>query len=298
MSVTQHTSLPHAGRYAGCSAIVTGAGSGVGAALARALVGAGAHVWLADLDEDAATRVASALAGAGPGSARAVRLDVTDAAAVAALVHGVAEEHGRLDLLFNNAGITFGGETEDLTLEQWNAIIDVNLRGVVHGVHAAYPLMVRQGAAGGRGGHIVNTASMGGLMAAGLITSYVATKHAVVGLSLALRSEAAAKGVGVTAICPSAVETPLLEKGELGRFRGRDYYLKGQGVRRALDPDVLAEQALAAVAADRPLLVTPRQARIVWRLGRLSPALVARSSIGFVGRQRRLQAAQAGRAAG
>jgi len=299
MSVTQRTSgpesaLPHAGRYAGCSAIVTGAGSGVGAALARALVGAGAHVWLADLDEEAATRVAGSLAGAGPGTARPARLDVTDAAAVAALVHEVADEHGRLDLMFNNAGITFGGETEDLTLEQWNAIIDVNLRGVVHGVHAAYPLMVRQGAAGGRGGHIVNTASMGGLMAAGLITSYVATKHAVVGLSLALRSEAAAKGVGVTAICPSAVETPLLEKGELGRFRGRDYYLKGQGVRRALDPDVLADQALAAVAADRPLLVTPRQARIVWRLGRLSPALVARSSIGFVGRQRRLQAARAG----
>ncbi|MQW74571.1 SDR family NAD(P)-dependent oxidoreductase [Nocardioides sp. dk4132] len=303
MSVTQRTSgsesaLPHAGRYAGCSAIVTGAGSGVGAALARALVGAGAHVWLADLDEEAATRVAATLADpeAGPGTARPARLDVTDAAAVAALVHEVADEHGRLDLLFNNAGITFGGETEDLTLEQWNAIIDVNLRGVVHGVHAAYPLMVRQGAVGGRGGHIVNTASMGGLMAAGLITSYVATKHAVVGLSLALRSEAAAKGVGVTAICPSAVETPLLEKGELGRFRGRDYYLKGQGVRRPLDPDVLADRVLAAVAADRPLLVTPLQARLAWRLGRLSPALVARSSIGFVGRQRRLQAARAARA--
>ncbi|WP_166389487.1 SDR family NAD(P)-dependent oxidoreductase [Nocardioides ochotonae] len=305
MSVTQPTpgptsALPHGGRYAGCSAIVTGAGSGVGAALARALVGAGAHVVLADLDADAATRVSVGLAGreSGPGTARPAALDVTDAAAVAALVHEVVDEHGRLDLMFNNAGITFGGETEDLTLEQWNAIIDVNLRGVVHGVHAAYPLMVRQGAAGGRGGHIVNTASMGGLMAAGLITSYVATKHAVVGLSLALRSEAAAKGVGVTAICPSAVETPLLEKGELGRFRGRDYYLKGQGVRRALDPDVLAEQALAAVAADRPLLVTPRQARVVWRLGRLSPALVARSSIRFVGRQRRLQAARAERAEG
>ncbi|NPC98908.1 SDR family oxidoreductase [Nocardioides sp. zg-DK7169] len=294
MSVTQPTPLPHAGRYAGCSAIVTGAGSGVGAALSRALVGAGAHVVLADLDEQAATRVAGTLT-AGPGTARAARLDVTDAAAVATLVHEVAAEHGRLDLLFNNAGITFGGETEDLSLEQWNAIIDVNLRGVVHGVHAAYPLMVRQGSAGGRGGHIVNTASMGGLMAAGLITSYVATKHAVVGLSLALRSEAAAKGVGVTAICPSAVETPLLEKGELGRFHGRDYYLKGQGVRRALDPDLLADRALAAVAADRPLLVTPLQARLAWRLGRLSPALVARSSVGFVARQRRLQAARAAR---
>ena len=79
---------------------------------------------------------------------------------------------------------------------------------MVHGVHAAYPLMVRQGR-----GLIVNTASMGGLMAAGQLTSYVMSKHAVVGLSLALRSEAAAHGVGVLAICPSAVETPLLDKG-------------------------------------------------------------------------------------
>jgi NAD(P)-dependent dehydrogenase (short-subunit alcohol dehydrogenase family) len=95
--------------------------------------------------------------------------------------------------------------------------------------------MIRQGH-----GQIVNTASMGGLMAAGLITSYVMTKHAVVGLSLALRSEAAAKGVGVTVVCPSAVDTPILDKGYVGRFNGRDYYLRGQGVRHPLDPDVLA----------------------------------------------------------
>ena len=141
--------------------------------------------------------------------------------------------------MFNNAGISIGGETEELTLDHWNSIIDVNIRGVVHGVHAAYPVMVRQGS-----GHIVNTASMGGLMAAGLLTSYVMTKHAVVGLSLALRSEAAAHGVGVTAVCPSAVDTPILDKGAVGRFHGRDYFLKGQGVRRPLDPAVLADQIL------------------------------------------------------
>ena len=144
----------------------------------------------------------------------------------------MAADAGALDVMFNNAGISIGGETEELTLDHWNSIIDVNIRGVVHGVHAAYPVMVRQGS-----GHIVNTASMGGLMAAGLLTSYVMTKHAVVGLSLALRSEAAAHGVGVTAVCPSAVDTPILDKGAVGRFHGRDYFLKGQGVRRPLDPD-------------------------------------------------------------
>ncbi len=144
--------------------------------------------------------------------------------------------------------------------------------------------MVRQ-----KSGQIVNTASMGGLMAAGLITSYVMTKHAVVGLSLALRSEAQAKGVGVTVVCPSAVDTPILDKGYIGKFHGRDYYLKGQGVRHPLAPEVFADEVLAAVAEDRAMLVTPRTARIAWRLGRFFPSFVQKSSIKFVAKQRKLQ---------
>jgi NAD(P)-dependent dehydrogenase (short-subunit alcohol dehydrogenase family) len=275
-------------RFAERSAIVTGAGSGIGAALSRALVAAGADVVCADLDVGAAEKTVASVAG--PGTARAVEVDVTSAAQVAALVEEIATAHGSLDLMFNNAGISIGGETQELTLDHWNSIIDVNIRGVVHGVHAAYPRMVQQ-----RSGHIVNTASMGGLMAAGLLTSYVMTKHAVVGLSLALRSEAAAFGVGVTAICPSAVDTPILDKGAVGRFHGRDYFLKGQGIRRPLDPDVLADQVLVAVAENKPLLVTPLASRIAWRIGRLSPSFVAGSSIRFVAKQRSLQAKRATR---
>ncbi len=203
---------------AGKQALVTGAGSGIGAALCRALAGAGAEVVCTDIDEDAAARTAAAL------GARSARLDVTDAAAVQAAVDGVVERAGQLDLMFNNAGIVWGGDTELLTLEQWNAIIDINVRGVVHGVAAAYPQMIRQGH-----GHIVNTASMAGLAAAGQLTSYVMTKHAVVGLSMALRSEAAAHGVGVLAVCPAAVETPILDKGAVGGFVGRDYFLRRAG---------------------------------------------------------------------
>ena len=265
------------GDFQGRTAIVTGAGSGIGSALSRALAAAGAHVVCADIDHAAAARTAASLAG----SARAAQLDVTDGAAVQALVDEVVHEHGRLDLMFNNAGITFIGETQDLTLAQWDAIIDVNLRGVVHGVAAAYPVMIRQGS-----GHLVNTASMGGLMAAGLITSYVATKHAVVGLSLALRTEAAAHDVGVTVVCPAAVETPILDQGEFGAVRGRDYYLKGQGVRQPLDPDHLARQVLAGVAAGRAMVIAPRQARIAWRVGRFAPGLTQRMATRFVAKQR------------
>ncbi len=262
---------------------MTGAGSGIGLALSRALAGAGAHVVCADIDGVSAERAAGSLATAQP-----LTLDVTDAAAVQAAVDGVVAEHGRLDLMFNNAGISIGGETEELTLDHWNSIIDVNIRGVVHGVAAAYPQMVRQGS-----GHIVNTASMGGLMAAGLLTSYVMTKHAVVGLSLALRSEAAAKGVGVTAVCPSAVETPILDKGAVGRFHGRDFFLKGQGVRHPHDPARLAQEVLEAVRDNHALLVTPRTARATWLVGRLAPRTTQRMSIRFVAKQRRLQAARA-----
>lgn len=268
-----------AGTFAGRTALVTGGASGIGAALGRALVAHGAHVVLADLDGPAAELVAASTPG--PGSARGLALDVTDASAVQAAVDGIVAEHGRIDLMFNNAGITFIGNAEDLTLDQWNAIIDVNVRGVVHGVAAAYPAMISQ-----RSGHIINTASMGGLMAAGLLTAYVTTKHAVVGLSMALRTEAAAHGVGVSVVCPAAVDTPILDKGEIGRFKGRDYYLKGQGIKKPVDPDELAAVVLAAVAADRAMVIEPVQARLAHRLQRLAPGFVQRSSVGFIAKQR------------
>jgi NAD(P)-dependent dehydrogenase (short-subunit alcohol dehydrogenase family) len=215
-------------------------------------------------------------------------LDVTDAAAVRDTVDGLVARRGRVDLMFNNAGIAWGGDTELLTLEQWNAIIDVNIRGVVHGVIAAYPVMLRQGH-----GHIINTASMAGLTAAGQITSYVMTKHAVVGLSLALRSEAMSRGVGVLAICPAAVETPILDKGAIGGFVGRDYYLRGQGMKTAYDPNRLAFDTLQAIERNKALLVVPKRAHASWVLARLAPGLLQRFSIRFVERQRARQAARA-----
>ncbi|MBI3224598.1 MAG: SDR family NAD(P)-dependent oxidoreductase [Mycolicibacterium cosmeticum] len=266
------------GSFSGKQAIVTGAGSGIGAALCRALAGSGADVVCTDIDADAARATAEPL------GARWSGLDVTDAAAVQACVDDVVGRAGRLDLMFNNAGITWGGDTELLTLDQWNAIIDVNIRGVVHGVAAAYPLMVRQGH-----GHIVNTASMAGLAAAGQITSYVMSKHAIVGLSLALRSEAAGRGVGVLAICPTAVETPILDKGSVGGFVGRDFYKMGQRSDRFASADDLARDTLAAIEANKALLVWPRQARTAWLFSRLAPGLLQRMSIRFVNQQRAAQ---------
>ncbi len=266
--------------FADKHAIVTGAGSGIGAALCRALAAEGAEVLCTDIDAAAAERTAAALGA----NARAARLDVTDAAAVQATVDAVVDRAGRLDLMFNNAGIVWGGDTELLTLDQWNAIIDINIRGVVHGVAAAYPQMVEQGH-----GHIVNTASMAGLTAAGQVTSYVMTKHAVVGLSMALRSEAAARGVGVLVVCPAAVETPILDKGSIGGFVGRDYFLQAQGG-RPYDADRLADDILRAVEKNKPILVKPRIAHAQWLFARLAPTLMNRMSMRFIAGQRAKQA--------
>lgn len=267
--------------FAGKHAIVTGGGSGIGAALCRALDLAGVHVLCTDIDERAAGDVVSTL---GP-RARAARLDVTDSAAVQSTVDDVVARSGRLDLLFNNAGIVWGGDTELLTLDQWNAIIDINIRGVVHGVAAAYPQMLRQGH-----GHIVNTASMAGLTAAGQVTSYVATKHAVVGMSMALRSEAVPRGVGVLVVCPAAVETPILDKGSVGGFVGRDYFLQAQGG-KPYDADRLARDTLRAIEKNKAILVKPSVAHAQWLLARAAPTLMNRLAMRFVGDQRLRQVA-------
>ena len=132
--------------------------------------------------------------------------DVTDAEAVAKLIRETADHHGRLDYLFNNAGIAVAGRMDEMSLDDWYQLFDVNVRGVVHGIHAAYPLMIAQGH-----GHIVNTASVSGLIPSPGMGAYSATKHAVVGLSRALRVEAAQHGVKVTAVCPGLVQTPIVE---------------------------------------------------------------------------------------
>jgi NAD(P)-dependent dehydrogenase (short-subunit alcohol dehydrogenase family) len=267
-------------------AVITGGASGIGRAIATALVRRGDSVTVTDLDKAGAERVADRLSE--HGTAEAAALDVTDAEAVAALFDEVRERHGRLDLVFNNAGIAVGGTTDELTLDHWNKTLDVNLRGVIHGVHAAYPIMLAQGR-----GHIVNTASVAGLVPAPMMLPYTTTKHAVVGLSLALRAEAAARGVRVSAICPGFVDTPLLDNAnpdlpetETGKH-AREAALRVQ--RRLYSPAALARDVLRGIDKNQALIVAPASARVVWRGTRLSPegaVRVLRRGLGRLGSPR------------
>jgi len=253
--------------------IVTGAASGIGAALAAAMIQRGDTVILADIDSEGASLRAKELNELGRGLARFVALDVRDPAAVAEVVEGVVEEDGRLDVMVNNAGIAVGGEMHELSLAHWDRVIDVNLRGVVHGVHAAFPVMRRQ-----RHGHIVNTASLAGLVPAPLITPYTATKHAVVGLSLALRPEAATHGIRVTAVCPGFTNTPILDKAgpdDLSKPALAEYgrEIADKAKRMLYTPEALAHDIMRGIDKNKALVVAPLSARVAWRAVRVAPGL-------------------------
>src|SRR5262249_37982231 len=139
--------------------------------------------------------------------------DVRSLHSVTGLVERTLARAGRIDYFFNNAGISIGGEAHTYRPGDWDDVLDVNLRGVANGVQAVYPVMIRQG-----GGHIVNTASVAGLLPMAGQLSYTTSKHAIVGLSKSLRVEARRYGVRVSVLCPGIVRTPILRGGKYGRL--------------------------------------------------------------------------------
>jgi NAD(P)-dependent dehydrogenase (short-subunit alcohol dehydrogenase family) len=255
-------------------ALVTGGASGIGAALARALGKQGADVTLADRQTARAEEVAASIRAAG-GRATATELDVRDLASMKRVVSATAERAGRIDLFFNNAGIAVGGEIDSYSARDWDDVFDVNLRGVAYGVQTVYPVMIRQ-----RSGHIVNTASMAGLVATPASANYSAAKHAVVGLTKCLRMEAKEHGVRASVLCPGAIATPILTGGEFGRFNvsglTKERMLEIWSRARPMDVDVFAERVLRAVARNEAIIILPAWWKAFWYLDRISPALSMR----------------------
>jgi NAD(P)-dependent dehydrogenase (short-subunit alcohol dehydrogenase family) len=246
--------------------IVTGAASGIGRALGEALAQKGAIVVLADINTEGVQEVASTLTNAG-GQATPVHLDVSKAEDVTNLVNRIADEHGRIDYIFNNAGIAIGGEVRDMNLEHWQKVIDVNLMGVIYGTIVAYSLMVSQGF-----GHIVNIASLAGLIGYPTNTPYAATKFAVVGLSTSLRNEGAELGVNVSVVCPGYVETGIYDASPILKADREKVMekipFKMMDVRKA------AQLILKGVIRNKAIITFPFHAGLLWRLHRIHPALL------------------------
>jgi NAD(P)-dependent dehydrogenase (short-subunit alcohol dehydrogenase family) len=233
-------------RFAGRTALVTGAGGGIGSATARLLAAQGAHVVCTDRRHDAAAQTAERIAAEG-GSAAAVACDVTDPDSVA---DAVAVAGARLGVLVNVAGVGGFAPTTDVTLDDWNRTLAVNLTGTFLACQAALPALVA------REGSIVNVASVAGVRAVPYNAAYCASKAGVILLTKSLAVEYGGRGVRANCVCPSSVATPFLDGFAFTDTMDRSLFARGASVLTgAMQPEVVAA-AIAYLASDDAAMVT------------------------------------------
>ena len=253
--------------FRGRVAVITGGGGGIGAAMAAAFAARGARIVLADVDAEAMERVAATLPLRRT-EVLTIPTDVTRLESVRGLAAAAAERFGGVHIICNNAGVATFGEVADATHADWEYTMSVNFWGVVHGVEAFLPLLLAQDA----GGHIVNTASMAGLVGMRWLGVYCASKFAVVGLSEALHRELADRGIGVSVLCPMIVQTGINENS----VRNRPPSLRNPGpdvvpaaeamVGGVIAPDEVARRVVRAIERkDLYVLTHPEQREILRR---------------------------------
>jgi NAD(P)-dependent dehydrogenase (short-subunit alcohol dehydrogenase family) len=262
---------PMANHFDGKTALVTGAASGIGRATAVAFAQAGADLVLCDVDEKGLAETERMARELGR-NVLSRKVDVSDARAMQAFADEVHQKHDALDILVNNAGVGLGGGFLDTSLEDWKWILGINVWGVIHGCHAFVPRMVEKK----RGGHVVIVSSAAGYSPSAMLVAYSTTKFAVLGLAENLRLELAPHGIGVTAICPGIINTPITRNSRLrgkaaepgAQARMQKFYEK-----RNYGPEKVAEGILAAVAKNRGVAPISPEAWGFYLLKRLSPAL-------------------------
>jgi NAD(P)-dependent dehydrogenase (short-subunit alcohol dehydrogenase family) len=221
---------------AGKTAFVTGGAGGIGFALGRAFAEAGMNVMLADIETEALAAAVKSLHNSGP-DVRGVLCDVADPLSVEGAAKASYEAFGNVHVVCNNAGVAAAGGIDNISLDNWRWVLDVNLMGVLHGIRSFLPHI----RAHGEGGHIVNTASMAGMNGGLGLSPYVASKFAVVGMSEGLAAQLKPLGIGVSVLCPSYVRTRI---GESGRNRPERY-----GATQTLDPASPAAAMVAEITA-------------------------------------------------
>lgn len=261
-------------RLDGRTVLVTGAGSGIGRATALLCASRGADLAICDVNESGLAETEDSARALGR-EVLARRVDVGDRAQMEAFADAVHARTEAVDLLVNNAGVGLGARFMDTTLEDWDWIVPINLMGVVHGCHFFLPPMIRRG----RPAHVVNLSSAAGFFANPSLSAYSATKFAVLGLSEAMRVELRAHGIGVTAVCPGLINTPITRTSPMRgdwvteESRARNVRLYE---RRNYGPDRVARRILHAVARDSAVMPVTAEAWFFYLLTRLAPPLARR----------------------
>ncbi len=258
---------------------VTGGASGLGRAIAERYARGGAQVCIGDINDARGAETVEAMKATAT-DARYLRCDVTSDGDLPAVREALVEAWGGVDIVVNNAGVAQAGPIDVVSIEDWRWILEINLLGVVRGCHAFTPLFKRQG-----GGHFVNVASMAGLLDPPLMSSYNATKAAVVSLSETLQNELERHAIGVTVLCPSFVQTNLGES-----LRSPDPQMRARLTqlmsRSRVTVDQIADQVYDAVARGRFHVLPHRDAALGWYFKRFLPRSWYRALMRRAARQR------------
>jgi short-subunit dehydrogenase len=256
--------------FAGGTAVVTGAASGIGEALAVQLADRGSHLVLADRDEQRLTLVAERLRAAHPALRITIHVaDLSDDAQTAELAATLAAEHPETTLLVNNAGVALGGRFDQVTLDDFDWVMAVNFRAVVRLTHALLPALKAH-----PGAHLVNVSSVFGIFAPAGQAAYAASKFAVRGFSEAVRHELAEDGVGVTVVHPGGIRTRIAESARTGAGVSAEEYEQGRAQFAKLltmPPETAAARIVAAIEKRRPRVLIGWSAKVPDVLVRLMP---------------------------
>jgi NAD(P)-dependent dehydrogenase (short-subunit alcohol dehydrogenase family) len=248
----------------GNKVVITGAASGIGRALATGLAKEGCDILLADINEDGLRRTLEMVKQAG-GSGEVLLCDVSRLEDVMKMADHCFDTWGKVDILVNNAGVASVGFMGDIPIKDWEWIISINFWGVVYGCHAFVPRMKKQGS-----GHIVNVASIAGILSSAEMAPYNATKAAVISLTETLKSELAPHDIGVTVLCPTFIKTNLMEKMRFTDEFQRQCSVTGMENAK-WTPEMIADLAIDAVKKDRMYVVPQTAAKLFWISKRLSP---------------------------
>ncbi len=273
------------GSMQGMTALVTGAASGIGLETALAFARRGADLIICDLDETGLAAAGERIEGLGR-RAFTRRVDVSSAEEMRAFAAEVHQQVEAVDILMNNAGVAIGGPFLSTSLEDWKWILGINTLGVVHGCHFFIPNMVQRG----KGGHVINVSSAAGYSASSLLAAYNATKFSVLGLSEALWEELHPHSIGVTAICPGLIDTPITRNarlvGEMNKPERREEMVQGYR-RRGYTPERVARNILKAVEKNRLVAPISPEAWALYYMKRFAPWLLRRIGLVLARRTRR-----------